>query len=77
MDRRLTPATDRVALDSLRGVLDRPSFVSGQPARVIIPVVDLLDAPDGRRDRQLNFGADVTVIDREAGMSFVLSLIHI
>ncbi|WP_405402215.1 C40 family peptidase [Paracoccus sp. Ld10] len=71
MDRRLTPATDRVALDSLRGVLDRPSYTPGQPARVAIPLVDLLATPKGRRDRQLNFGADVTVIDRDAGMSFV------
>ena len=70
-DRRLTPATDRVALDSLRGVLERPEYTPGQPARLAVPVADLLTAPDGRRDRQVNFGADLTVIDRRDGFAFV------
>lgn len=71
MDRRLTPATDRVALDSLRGLLERPAWTPGEPARLAIPLADLLTAPDGRRDRQVLFGADLTVIDRRDGMSFV------
>ena len=70
-DRRLTPATDRVAHDSLRGVLDRPAYTAGQPARLAVPLADLMTAPDGRRDRQVNFGADVTVIDTRDGWSFV------
>lgn len=71
MDRRLTPATDRVALDSLRGKLDRPAYAPGEAARLAVPLADLLTAPDGRRDRQLNFGADLTVIERRGNMAFV------
>lgn len=71
MDRRLTPATDRVALESLRGRLDRPAYTQGRAARLSVPLADLLTAPDGRRDRQVNFGADVTVIEVRDGFSFV------
>ena len=71
LDRRLTPATDRVAHVSLRGALDRPAYSAGQAARVAVPLADLMAAPAGRRDRQLLFGADVTVIDRHDGWSFV------
>ncbi|CAM3200388.1 NlpC/P60 family protein [Paracoccus nototheniae] len=71
MDSRLTPATDRVALQSLRGQLDRPAFTPGRPARLAVPLADLLNAPDGRRDRQINFGADLTVIEDRGAMSFV------
>lgn len=70
-DRRLTPATDRVAHDSLRGLLQRPHWTAGQPARLAVPLADLLDSPGGRRDRQLNFGADLTVIERRDGWAFV------
>lgn len=71
MDRRLTPATDRVALSSMRGALERPDYTDGQPARITAPLAELLVRPDGPRDRQLNFGADVTVIDRRDGWAFV------
>ena len=71
LDRRLTPATDRVALASLRGILDRPAYSAGDPARVAVPLADLMSAPDGRRDRQVNFGADATVIDRDGDWAFV------
>lgn len=70
-DRRLTPATDRVALESLRGVLDRPAWTPGQPARLTVPLADLLDAPGGRRDRQVIFGADLTVIEERGDRVFV------
>lgn len=71
LDRRLTPATDRVALDCLRGVLERPVYVPGHSARLAVPLADLTAAPGGRRDRQVNFGADVTVIETRGGWSFV------
>lgn len=71
MDRRLTPATDRVALASLREVLNRPAYTEGTPARVSAPLAELLTAPNGSRDRQLNFGADVTVIEWHEGWAFV------
>lgn len=70
MDRRLTPATARVAHVSLRGQIDAPAWTEGTPARIVAPLTDL-NREDGRRDRQLNFGADVTVIDRHAGRAFV------
>lgn len=70
-DRRLTPATERVALESLRGSLDRPAYIPGTPARLARPLADLLRSPGGPRDRQVNFGADLVVIDEVDGFSFV------
>lgn len=69
MDRRLTPATDRAAL---RGYgIARDVITDGMPMRVAASLVDLDRDPDGRRDRQLNFGADVTVIERRDARAFV------
>lgn len=73
LDRRLTAATDRVALATLRGILDRPAYTPGRPARVSVPLADLMTAPGGRRDRQVNFGTDLTVIETRAGHAFVQS----
>ncbi len=70
MDRRLTPATDRVAHDSLRGKLDRPAYTAGEALRVAVPLADLLAAPGGARERQLWLGEDFTVIDRREGWAF-------
>ena len=39
--------------------------------RVAVPLVDLDREPNGRRDRQLIFGADVTVIERRHDRAFV------
>jgi cell wall-associated NlpC family hydrolase len=47
-DRRTTPDPARV---------DR-----SEPARVVVPVADLLAAPEGPRDRQVIFGEDVTIL---------------
>lgn len=73
LDPRTTPATERVALDSLRGVLDRPGYTAGTPMRVAVPLAELCRLPGGARDRQLNFGTDVLVIDdgRADGWVFV------
>ncbi|PZO68237.1 MAG: NLP/P60 hydrolase [Paracoccus denitrificans] len=68
-DRRSTPATDRVALQG--SGIDRPQTTKGTPMRVAVPVADLLRAPGGARDRQVLFGADVTVIDRQDGLAFI------
>lgn len=67
----MTPATGRVALSSQRGSLERPEFTDGEAARIAVPLAELLRAPEGTRDRQLNFGADVTVIERREGWAFV------
>ena len=70
MDRRLTPATDRVAHVSLRGKIDRPRFAEGEALRVSVPLADLLRAPSGARERQLWLGERFTVIDRDQGHAF-------
>lgn len=69
-DRRLTPATDRVAHVSLRGRLERPRFTEGERLRVSVALADLLKAPGGARDRQLWLGEDFTVVDRRDGWAF-------
>ena len=70
MDRRLTPATDRVAHISLQGRVDAPAFTEGESLRVAMPLVDLLRKPGGARERQLLLGAGFTVIDRAEGCVF-------
>lgn len=70
MDRRLTPATPRVAHISLKGQLDAPAFTEGSKRRVAMPLVDLLRAPFGARERQLLLGEKFTVIDHQNGHSF-------
>lgn len=71
MDRRLTPATDRVALEHLRGIIDSPAYTEGEAARLSVPLADLMDGVRGKRDRQVNFGADLTVVERRDGWTFV------
>ena len=34
LDRRLTAATDRVALSRLKGVIERPEYTDGTPSRI-------------------------------------------
>lgn len=71
MDRRLTAANGRVAALRLRGTVEALRFVTGEPKAVAMPVVDLLAAPGGARDRQLLLGAEVTVYEERAGWAFV------
>ena len=70
-DRRTTPFSGRVALATLRGQVTAEAFTTGDPARVAVPMADLLAAPGGRRERQLLLGAALRVIDRQAGHAFV------
>ncbi|KFI29127.1 C40 family peptidase [Paenirhodobacter enshiensis] len=74
-DRRLTPFSGRIALDTLRGSVAAEAFVPGTPARIGIPVTDLCPAPGALRDRQLIFGAEVTRIDSRDGWSFVQAMV--
>jgi hypothetical protein len=67
MDRRMTPATDRVAHVSLRGVVDAPAYTAGERLQIAAPLVDLLRSPNGARERQLWLGEGFTVIDRDQG----------
>ena len=71
MDRRLTPFSGRVALESLRGKIEAPGFTSGQAGQLVVPLADLLDAPQGRRERQLLLGEPLMLIDRRDGHVFV------
>ena len=70
MDRRLTPANGRVALQSLQGKVAADRFVSGDRARVVAPVADLLAEPGGKRDRQFLYGARFLVLERRNGWAF-------
>ncbi|KGJ05824.1 NLP/P60 hydrolase [Paracoccus halophilus] len=49
----------------------RPAYTPGRPARLTVPLADLHRAPAGARDRQIGFGADLTVIDENDGWAFV------
>lgn len=73
-DRRLTPATARVAHVSLAGLVEAPAFTEGRPAEIAVPLTDLRSAPDGVRERQLILGDAFLVIDREGGHAFGMAL---
>lgn len=70
-DPRLTPANGRVAALSLAGQVTAISFTAGEARRVVVSKADLCRTPDGPRDLQLLFGADVTAFEDVAGWSFV------
>lgn len=72
-DRRLTPANGRVAAAHLKGQVEAKAFVAAEPATVGQTVVNLCDAPQGRRDRQLLLGTQVSVYERRDGWAFVQS----
>ena len=74
MDQRLWPATDRVAHVSLKGRLEALVWTEGTVQRVALPLVDLLRAPGGARERQLALGEGFNVVDREAGHAFGFAL---
>lgn len=70
-DRRLTPANARVAHVSLRGDIDAPRHVEGEARLIGVPVADLMDAPEGRRARQMQMGESVNLLESHEGWSFV------
>lgn len=70
MDRRTTPATPRIAHESLKGILDAPKFTAGEARQISVPLADLLAAPQGARDRQLVMGDSFTVIDHDCHFAF-------
>ena len=73
-DRRLTPATARVAHVSLRGLIDAPVWTEGEPGEIAVPLTDLRSTPGGARDRQLILGDAFLVIDRHEGQAFGMAL---
>lgn len=68
-DPRLTPTNGRVAHVSLEGRVAAERFTEGEPMRVTALVADLLSRP-GVRERQLLFGEDFLVLDREGSFVF-------
>ncbi|WP_426034952.1 NlpC/P60 family protein [Cypionkella sp. TWP1-2-1b2] len=70
MDRRLTPATARVAHITMKGQIDAPRFTEGEKRRIAMPLVDLLRSPGGARDRQVLLGETFTVIDHQDGYAY-------
>ena len=71
-DRRTTPFSGRVALTSLRGMVEAETFTDGTPATMRADAF-LLASPGGRRDRQLLFGDPVTEIERRGRWTFLRS----
>lgn len=73
IDRRLYPANDRVAHESLSGQVDGLNFTAGEQMTVAIPVADLLRSPGGGLDRQCLLGESVTLLEDHEGWSFVIT----
>ncbi|GGH33259.1 Cell wall-associated hydrolase, NlpC family [Cribrihabitans marinus] len=72
-DRRLSPVNARVAAAHLAEAPAGLARVPGTPRCVARPVVDLMRAPGGPRDRQLLLGEAVDVYEDRDGWAFVQS----
>jgi len=59
-----------VAHERLRGQVEGVPFTPGKAVQVLVPLVDLLRAPLGARERQLVLGEGFTVVDREGADVF-------
>lgn len=70
-DPRLTPANARVMADHLPDDSSGRARVRPEPMQITTPLVDLLRAPNGPRDRQLLLGDIVDVYETRADMAFV------
>ena len=70
-DPRTTPANARVAAAHLADAPASLIRVAGETRQIAQPVVDLLDAPEGARARQLLLGDRVAVFEDRDGWSFV------
>ncbi len=70
-DPRTTPANARVAAAHLTDAAPGLRRVTGHPMQVARPVVDLLRAPGGPRDRQLLWGETVDRYEDRHGVSYV------
>lgn len=73
-DRRMTPVNERVAAMALKESYPELRHVEGDARQIAQPVVDLINQPDGVRERQLLFGETVTVYEDRDGWSFVQSM---
>lgn len=73
MDRRTTPFSGRIALNSLEGSVKAEAFTAGAAACITAPIADLRSKPQGSRDRQLIFGDLVLTIDQKGEWTFLQS----
>lgn len=73
LDPRLNAFRPDLADARLEGRVEGPNFVSGRPARVAVPVLDLKSAPrpDAGLDTQLLMGEDLLVFDEAEGFAWV------
>lgn len=69
-DRRLYPATSRVAHISLGASAGDLPQTAGEEMEISAPLADLLSAPQGARDRQLAYGEGFCLIDQSGGYGF-------
>ncbi|OWU85801.1 NLP/P60 hydrolase [Oceanicola sp. 22II-s10i] len=73
-DRRRWPCNGRVASSRLKGQVVADRFVDPIRRHVAMPVADLLNAPEGRRDRQVLYGEALDVLEERDGWAFVEAL---
>ena len=71
MDQRFQAYNERVAAIDLKSDIDHHNFVHPERLQIAVPICDLLDQPNGDRQRQLLYGASVDVFEDVAGWSFV------
>jgi len=71
MDRRFQAYNERVAASDLKSYVDHHNFVHPERRQIAVPLCDLLDQPDGNRQRQLLYGASVDLFEDVAGWAFV------
>ena len=71
MDRRFQAYNERVAAIDLKSDIDHHNFVHPERCQIAVPICDLLDQPNGDRQRQLLYGASVDVFEDVAGWAFV------
>ena len=71
MDPRVTPANETVACSPLKGKIKHSNFVEGKNYQINVPSVDLLGAPEGKRNRQLIYGSKVKYFSAAKGWAFI------
>ena len=74
MDPRLIPANKIVACSTLKGKIKHKNFVEGKNYQINVPFVDLLDRPDGKRNRQLVYGSKVKYFGEAGGWAFIQNI---
>ena len=67
----MTPANETVACSTLKGKIKHANFVEAKNYQVNVPFVDLLDSPDGKRNRQLIYGSKVKYFNAANGWAFI------